>query len=80
MHVSYLTQHPCMVSLFGAHSGFPITYWAATMIGRKRHGVHFVIYSTFLRTSQVAQLVKNPPAMRETPDRFWGWEDPLEKG
>ena len=29
--------------------------------------------------SLVAQMVKNPPAMRET--RVWsqGWEDPLEK-
>ena len=27
----------------------------------------------------VAQLVKNPPAMRETWVRFLGWEDPLEK-
>ena len=28
----------------------------------------------------LAQLVKNPPAMQETPDRFLGWEDPLQKG
>ena len=28
----------------------------------------------------VAQLVKNPPAMQETPDKFLGWEDPLEIG
>ena len=27
----------------------------------------------------IAQLVKNPPAMQETPIRFLGWEDPLEK-
>ena len=27
-----------------------------------------------------AQLVKNPPAKQETPVRFLGWEDPLEKG
>ena len=26
------------------------------------------------------QSVKNPPAMQETPVRFLGWEDPLEKG
>ena len=32
------------------------------------------------RASLVAQLVKNPPAMRETWVRFLGWEDPLEKG
>ena len=30
--------------------------------------------------SLVTRLVKNPPAMRETWDRFLGWEDPLEKG
>ena len=30
--------------------------------------------------SLVAQLVKNLPAMQETPAQFLGWEDPLEKG
>ena len=30
--------------------------------------------------SLVAQLVKNPPTMRETSVRSLGWEDPLEKG
>ena len=29
--------------------------------------------------SLVAQLVKNPPAMRETPVQSLGWEDLLEK-
>ena len=33
-----------------------------------------------LGASLVAQLVKNLPAMQETPVRFLGWEDPLEKG
>ena len=28
----------------------------------------------------MAQLVKNPPAMRETWVLSLGWEDPLEKG
>ena len=32
------------------------------------------------RASLVAQLVKNPPAMQETPVWFLGQEDPLEKG
>ena len=31
------------------------------------------------RGSHKAQLVKNPPAMQETPVRFLGWENPLEK-
>ena len=33
-----------------------------------------------LGVSLVAQLVKNLPAMQETPVRFLGQEDPLEKG
>ena len=28
----------------------------------------------------IAQLVKNLPAMQETPVRSLGWEDPLEEG
>ena len=28
----------------------------------------------------MAQLVKNPPAMREIWVQFLGWEDPLQKG
>ena len=30
--------------------------------------------------SLVAQLVKNPPTVQETPVQSLGWEDPLEKG
>jgi len=30
--------------------------------------------------SLIAQLVRNPPAMQETPVRSLGWEDLLEKG
>ena len=48
--------------------------------------LHFLLYK-FLKVylclhmaSLVAQLVKNPPAMRETWVRSLGWEDPLEKG
>ena len=32
------------------------------------------------RASLVDQLVKNLPAMQETPVQFLGWEDPLEEG
>ena len=32
------------------------------------------------RASLVAQLVKDPPAMREAWVQLLGWEDPLEKG
>ena len=34
----------------------------------------------FSWASLVAQLVKNPPAMRETWVRSLGWEDSMEKG
>ena len=36
----------------------------------------------YLKTlaSLIAQLVKNLPAMQETPVQFLGWEDLLEKG
>ena len=30
--------------------------------------------------SLMAQLVKNPPAVQETPVQFLGWADPMEKG
>ena len=33
-----------------------------------------------VRAFLVAELVKNPPAMRVTWVRSLGWEDPLEKG
>ena len=34
----------------------------------------------FTRTSLIAQLVKNTPAIQETLVLFLGWEDSLEKG
>ena len=42
------------------------------------HSKHFL--SSFIRTSLIAQLVKNPPAMQETPVRFLDWEDPPGEG
>ena len=33
----------------------------------------------YINASRVAQMVKNLPAMQETPVRFLGQEDPLEK-
>ena len=37
-------------------------------------------YLLLFWASLVAQLIKNPPAMRETWVLSLGWEDPLEKG
>ena len=33
----------------------------------------------YINASRVAQMVKNLTAMQESPVRFLGWEDPLEK-
>ena len=43
-------------------------------------GLEKLSFHSNLRTSLVTQLVKNPPAMRETWVQSLGWEDPLEKG
>ena len=48
------------------------TDWTTTAINLGR----FLVF----RASLVAQLVKNPPAMRKTWVLSLGWEDPLEKG
>ena len=46
----------------------------------------FHIYKFYVHSSQsreaslAAQLVKNPPAVKETPVQFLGRENPLEKG
>ena len=35
---------------------------------------------TYIRASQVAQWVKDPPAKHEMQVQFLGWEDPQEEG
>ena len=37
-------------------------------------------YKCQILASLIAQLIKNPPANRETRVQFLGWEDPLEEG
>ena len=47
------------------------------------YSVVIIIMSSILLlfwASLIAQFVKNPPAMQETPVQFLGWEDLLEKG
>ena len=39
----------------------------------------FPLWMAELNILVVAQLAKNPPAMRETRVRSLGWEDPLKK-
>ena len=45
-----------------------------------KNSVFFFFPLPKLGASLIAQLVKNLPAMQETPVRFLDWEDPLEKG
>ena len=43
--------------------------------------MYFLFFKLFHSSIvNLAQLVKNPPAMQETLVPFLGWEDPLEKG
>ena len=49
-------------------------------IGNRLGGLDLDDYKQVLGASPVAQLLKNPPAMRETWVQSLGWEDPLEKG
>ena len=50
--------------------------WEAHEYARKDSNRRII----YLRTSLLAHLVKNLLAMQETPVRFLGWEDLLEKG
>ena len=50
---------------------------AYTLLLEKRQVYFLGLYFWF---SLIAHLVKNLPAMQETPVRFLGQEDPLEKG
>ena len=65
--------------------------WASAVAAPRLQGTGSVVVARGLRcslacgtfldqASLVAQLVKNPPAKRETWVRPLGWEDPLEKG
>ena len=47
--------------------------WVSQIVGRP-----FTIWAT--RASLIVQLLKNLPAIHETPVQFLRWDDPLEKG
>ena len=65
----------------GTHKCFPVAWF---QVGQRECWYLGVPQSWRLQAScwasQMAQLVKNPPAMQETWVRSLGWEDPLEKG
>ena len=52
--------------------GFFLFVWSGFFFG-------FLVHVGF-PDSSVGKVVKNPPAMQETPVRFLGHADPLEKG
>ena len=84
------------LSCFGEGNGNPLQYsclenprdggswWAAiygvTQSRRRLKRLSSSSSSGSFRTSLVAQLVKNSPAMWETWVKSLGWEDPLKKG
>ena len=43
------------------------------------HVYNYCLDNELCGASLIAQLVKNLPAMQETPVQFLGWEGPLEK-
>ena len=47
-------------------------------VSQKEKGKYHILMHIW--ASLVAQLIKNPPAMRETSVQSLGWEDALEKG
>ena len=64
-HLSIWFNH----SSFTSFSGKPI--WSSS--------AHVLTILAFILVSQVAQMVKNLPAMWETWVRSLGWEEPLEE-
>ena len=66
--------------------GFPVLHHLPELAQTHIHSVGDAIQpqhplsSPFPPAFNLSQLVKNPPAMRETWVRSLGWEDPLEKG
>ena len=68
-----------MVAAFTEQS-YRDTEWGAADDHPSGAGAVIAPYCDLSVASLVAQLVKNPPAMQETPVRFLGWEDLLEKG
>ena len=55
-------------------NGYKVSVWDDEKFWR------WIVVVIAHNVNMVAQLVKNPPAMQETPVRFLGREDPLEKG
>ena len=76
---NFLTyNHPSVATRYVGHSFHSIMvvpFFLILLLSIKRSRL-----KVLSRTIRVAQLVKNPPAMRETWVRSLCWEEPLEKG
>ena len=74
--------NPCLLSLLHWQTGSSALAAPGKPNSLYRHMciyIYVCIY-TYTWTSLVTQLVKNPPAMQETPAQILGLDVPLEKG
>ena len=78
-------QFPMCLSRNVLFGSIYVFYFLTFLFSHRRQHAHIVCFAYFNIplcpvASLIAQLVKNPPAMLETPVQLLGWEDPLEKG
>ena len=71
---SHLTCYPTCLAITEHRAELPVLY------SRFPVAIHFTHDSVCMWAFLVAQLVKNSPAMQETPVQFLDREDPMEKG
>ena len=75
-HHTPLGHHRAQAELFVLCSSFPLAIYLYDSVY-----IYIYIYiHTYIWASLIAQLVKNLPAVQETPVQSLGWEDPLVKG
>ena len=70
---------PILASVFTWPSPLCVCASMSKFLSSYKHTTH-IVFRAHPRASLVAQLVKNPPAMQETPVRSPGREEPLEEG
>ena len=77
-HLSFINQvsFRCDVLIFYTSTFFFTTFLIIIMCQSSQYSKDRVSTTEVV----VAQMVKNPPVLRETWVWFLGWEDPLEKG
>ena len=75
---AHIIAYCCVTELPGL-SGLTV-YITSVPLGKEFSSGLPGYFAEGFRVSLMAQLVKNPPAMQETPVHFLGWEDPLGKG